>query len=167
MNFTNQSFSIIPHEGIRTHGHGNRAFRVCPHGKARHAQECGFLLNPTRVRNDHGGASLKGEEIDVGQWIDEMQHLRVDAEFADVLARPRMNREHDIKSSVQLSEAVQNFAELFRVIHIRRPMQRHQRKRLRKAVLRSPSSRWQELHQRIDHHIPDQVHAFLMERLPA
>src|SRR5437588_9428377 len=76
-----------------------------------------------------------------------------------------MNREKNVQLSADLNQRIKNALQAAIVIHIRRPMQRNQRKAIRKTVLRKTPRSRQSPHESIDHHVAHKVnplasHAF-------
>ena len=65
--------SILPHQNVRSHGHGHRTFRIVPQREARHFQICGFFLNAARVGDDSRSAALQRQKFDVRQRFPQIQ----------------------------------------------------------------------------------------------
>src|SRR5207302_7426372 len=89
---------LCPDEGVPAVLQGLDPLRLVAQRDAWYAEEVGLLLDPAAVRDDLRGPHQKGNEVQVVDRLDRLD-LRLQAvpqaEGDEVLAGPRVDREHD------------------------------------------------------------------------
>ena len=121
---------MCPHadNAIGPVGDGGGPFGVFAQRQARNAERGRFFLEAARIRQHDAGVRREAQEVDVTERLrhdDPVRHG--DAEYAQSLAGPRMNREHDRQLRTNHAQGLNDRPKCFGMIDVRWAMQRQDR----------------------------------------
>src|SRR5437667_5803686 len=85
-------FAVISDQNVGSQTNRYRPLGVSAQCNTRHFQISGLFLNSTGISDNHHGLSLKSQEFNIGQRLQEMKRRSIQIKSREGLARARVNR---------------------------------------------------------------------------